>query len=59
MGEWLHKQKPIPLKSHGRRAISIFRYGLDHLRGIFLNITQKLDEFYTAITLFEEAQKFS
>lgn len=59
MGEWLHKQKPIPFKSHQRRAISIFRYGLDHLRGIFLNITQKLDEFYTAITLFEEARGFS
>ena len=52
MGEWLHEQKPIPIKSHRRPAISIFRYGLDHLRGILLNITQKLDAFYTAIALF-------
>jgi len=29
LGEWLHEQKPIPIKSHHRPAISIFRYGLD------------------------------
>jgi hypothetical protein len=52
MGEWLHEQKPIRLKSHQRRAISIFRYGLDHLREILLNITEKLSEFFIAIALF-------
>jgi len=29
LGEWLHEQKPIPIKSHHRPATSIFRYGLD------------------------------
>jgi len=29
LGEWLHEQKLIPIKSHYRPAISIFRYGLD------------------------------
>jgi len=28
LGEWLHEQKPIPIKSHHRPAIRIFRYGL-------------------------------
>jgi ATP-dependent helicase/DNAse subunit B len=56
MGEWLHKQKPIPIKSHQRPAISIFRYGLDHLRGILLNITEKLDAFHNAIALFRNAR---
>ena len=28
LGEWLHEQKPIPIKSHCRPAISIIRYGL-------------------------------
>lgn len=30
-GLWLHQQKPISLKKHGRRALSIFRLGLDSL----------------------------
>jgi len=30
-GLWLHKKQPIPLKKHGRRAISFFRLGLDYL----------------------------
>lgn len=30
-GFWLHQQKPIPLKKHGRRALSFFRLGLDFL----------------------------
>lgn len=51
MGEWLHEQKPIPLKSHKRRAISIFRYGLDHLREILLNITEKVSQLHNAIAL--------
>jgi len=29
LGEWLHEQKTIPIKSHYRPAIRIFRYGLD------------------------------
>jgi len=42
LGEWLHEQKPIPIKSHYRPAISIFRYGLDWLRAILFNMTEKL-----------------
>ncbi len=30
-GLWLHQKQPIPLKKHGRRAISLFRKGLDFL----------------------------
>jgi hypothetical protein len=36
IGEWLHQLKPISIKKHGRKAKSIFRYGLDHLRNIVL-----------------------
>lgn len=42
IGEWCHTQKPIRIKSHQRPAKSIFRYGLDWLRDILLNITEKL-----------------
>jgi len=30
-GLWLHQKKPIPFKKHGRRALSLFRLGLDFL----------------------------
>jgi len=57
LGEWLHEQKPIPIKSHHRPAISIFRYGLDWLREILFNITEKLEVFYQAVALFEEPRR--
>ena len=34
MGEQLLQRKPIPLKKHGRKAISLFRRGLDQLTQI-------------------------
>lgn len=36
-GEWLSAHKPLPIKKHGRKAVSIFRHGLDHLRRILCN----------------------
>ena len=33
-GQWLHQHQPIKVKKHGRKAKSIFRYGLDYLRSI-------------------------
>lgn len=37
VGEWLSAQRPLPLKEHGRKAVSLFRHGLDHLRRILCN----------------------
>ena len=31
VGQQWHQRKPIPIKKHGRRAISLFRKGLDQL----------------------------
>ena len=39
LGEWLHKAKPIRLKSHKRPARSIFRYGFDQIRRHLINPT--------------------
>ena len=36
VGEELAAQVPIPVKRHGRRVVSVFRYGLDHLRSLLL-----------------------
>ena len=41
IGEKKHQIKPIKKKSHGRRSQSIFRYGFDVLRNLFLNIGNK------------------
>jgi hypothetical protein len=50
VGEWEHAQKPISIKNHGRRAKSLFRYGLDRLRNIVLNLAVKERDFYWATT---------
>lgn len=50
LGEWLHEHKPIAIKKHGRRAKSLFRYGLDKLRNIVSNLAVKELEFCWATT---------
>lgn len=50
IGEWEHSQTPIANKNHGRRAKSLFRYGLDRLRNIVLNLAVKERDFYWATT---------
>ena len=45
VGEWINQVKPLKIKNHKRLAKSIFRYGLDHLREILLNIQYKSEEF--------------
>ena len=51
IGEWEHTREPIKVKKHGRRAISIFRYGLDKLRGILLNITGNIHNFRRMVNI--------
>ena len=36
-GKFVAKQTPITIKKHGRKAKSIFRTGLDHIRNLLLN----------------------
>jgi Transposase DDE domain len=48
-GEWLAEQKPIEIKKHGRKARSIFRYGLDHLRRVLLNLEEHETELLQAL----------
>ncbi len=44
-GEWRVAIKPIPLKTHGRKTVSIFRLGLDWLRRIILDLSGHLQAF--------------
>jgi hypothetical protein len=39
IGEWLTHEQPLKIKKHGRKAVSIFRHGFDHLRRILCNLT--------------------
>lgn len=41
MGEQLQQRKPIPIKKHGRKAISLFRRGLDQLTQIIHQARQQ------------------
>jgi hypothetical protein len=44
VGEWLSRQKALKTKKHGRLAKSIFRYGLNHLRRILCNLSDRLQQ---------------
>lgn len=44
VGEWLSRQKALKIKKHGRKAKSIFRYGLDHLRRILCNLSDHFQQ---------------
>lgn len=52
IGMWRHSIKPIKLKSHGRKAMSLFRYGLDYLRRIYLNQDKMKQELIEIIDIF-------
>jgi hypothetical protein len=49
-GEWLASQQAIRIKTHGRKAKSIFRCGFDHLRAILFNIESRMDELCQVLT---------
>jgi len=51
IGEWKNANEPIKIKKHGRKAISIFRYGLDKIRGILLNIVGNMHNFRNMVKL--------
>lgn len=44
IGEWLTRQQPLKIKKHGRKAVSIFRHGFDHLRRILCNLTSRTQQ---------------
>jgi hypothetical protein len=59
VGEWLHEQKPIPIKNHRRLAKSFFRHGLDHLQFVLLNIQHQRDEFHRCLRLLQPLKVLS
>ncbi len=51
-GDWEEAKKATKIKTHGRRALSIFRRGLDKLRTVFYNINDSFEAFYELLALF-------
>ncbi len=43
VGIYLHRTKPITIKKHGRKAQSIFKYGLSFLANVLLNSENQRD----------------
>jgi hypothetical protein len=54
-GQWRHDQTPIKIKKHGRKEKSLFRYGLDCLREVLLNLPKRSFEFKKIIRLLLNA----
>jgi hypothetical protein len=50
-GLWQHQRRALPLKSHGRRANSLFRYGCDFLRRTFSDFSLRQADFNQALQL--------
>ena len=48
-GLWQHQLRPIRLKSHRRRAKSLFRLGFDYLRSILTNLDHKESAFLDSL----------
>ena len=54
IGEWKNEVKPIKIKKHGRKAISLFRYGMNILRRILCGKAPSKNEIKQALgVLFE------
>ena len=52
VGEWIAQTQPLKIKKHGRKEQSLFRYGLDHLQYVLLNIQDHIQQFFKCIWLF-------
>ena len=48
-GKWRSEQRKIKIKKHGRKEISLFRYGLDFLRQLLLNFHENRREFQAIV----------
>ena len=51
VGHQLQRQKATVVKKHGKRAISLFRRGLNHLQHLFANAEKKIQELKFATRL--------
>ena len=55
-GEWINETTLIKVKSHGRKAQSTFRAGLDYLARILNHVGTWLEELFGAVALLFETR---
>ncbi len=58
-GEWKNRQKTIKIKSHGRKAVSTFRYGLDAIRSVLFNLFQNHNELRRIIWIMIDRLRYN
>ena len=51
VGQERHQKEPLKTKNHGWPERSLFRYGLDLLRSIMLNLAEKKEQFLRCVQL--------
>jgi hypothetical protein len=58
VGQERHERAPLKTKKHGWREKSFFRYGLELLRSIMLNLNEKKEEFRRCIRVLTHSSEF-
>ena len=53
VGQKRHEREPLKTKNHGWPERSLFRYGLDLLRSIMLNLNEKKEQFRRCVRLLQ------
>lgn len=56
VGMWVALHNPLKIKKHGRKEKSIFRYGLDYLQYILLNIQDHFLNFQRCLLILDDPQ---
>ena len=51
-GEWRNELKPIKIKKHGRRTVSLFRMGLDYISFAIVNAFKKPGVIWDCMRIF-------
>lgn len=57
VGQKRHQKDSLKTKNHGWPEQSLFRYGLDLLRSIMLNLAEKKDQFRRCVRLLDDPSK--
>lgn len=58
IGEWRDQQDPLDRKAHGRLEKSRFRYGLDYLRRVMLDLTERKGDFLVCLQALVAPRQF-
>lgn len=57
VGQERHQRDPVKVKKHGWPEKSLFRYGLDLLQSVMLNLAEKKEKFRRCVRLLADPPK--